>query len=113
MRDVKKINLTYWGVAIGLLITSFLIDIPEKKMNISLLEIEALANSEFSDGPCSEYLMDVKYGDLTDGGNKVIFTYGCAGNSSGVCRKGKVVEYYGLYGQYIGEDDQRISTTCE
>ena len=31
MRDVKKINLTYWGVAIGVLITSFLIDIPEKK----------------------------------------------------------------------------------
>ena len=57
MRDVKKINLTYWGVAIGVLITSFLIDIPEKKMNISLLEIEALANSEFSDGPCSEYFI--------------------------------------------------------
>lgn len=46
-------------------------------------------------------------------GIKLFLLNGCAGNSSGVCRKGKVVEYYGLYGQYIGEDDQRISTTCE
>ena len=82
-------------------------------MNISLLEIEALANSEFSDGPCSEYLMDVKYGDLTDGGNKLFLLMVVREILLDVCRKGKVVEYYGLYGQYIGEDDQRISTTCE
>lgn len=79
--------------------------------DLTMSNVEALANGEGGPYSCAEYLDSYVVEYYYDGSYRAIGTYKC-GSGLGQCKTGLAYIYYNQYETVIGLDDQRVTVTC-
>ncbi len=102
----------YVCVAVCLYLKANAVLLLKDSSDMTLDDIEALAQNENSGDTCVSYLIEVAVEEhLSSGSKTVVQKYGCTNGNAGLCRKGNVYVYY-LSNGFVSEEDKTEVSMC-